>query len=416
LPTLPPASGLEAFVINATITCEEAVSVVWDAIIIGAGPSGAFLAYQLAAHSHKILLLDKAHFPRTKVCGSCINISAAQALKQNGLGNLLSENHAVALEKVKLFDGKKSSAVSLSGGYSLSRNAFDSALVEAGIGRGAHFIPGATARVQKDVAELQEVKVEIGTFETTLKTKIVVVADGLSGRALAGIAEFDFVSEPASRIGCGTIIDSDEKFYVEGKIYMACSDHGYVGLVRLENGQIDVAAALTSKFTRAQGGPGPACTSILQHCQLPVPDGLNTSHWAGTEALTRRRHRIAGKRLFVIGDACGFSEPLTGEGIAWALWSASAAKDLVIDAISQWHPGLIDSWHTTHFETVGRRHLISKLVALTMRKKTLRRIAMPLLMAFPSIATPLIKCVSGAAKLPGKNPKHKPHVFPSCAR
>jgi flavin-dependent dehydrogenase len=47
--------------------------------------------------------------------------------------------------------------------------------------------------------------------------------------------------------------------------------------------------------------------------------------WLGTLPLTRRTPRPAGHRVLVVGDAAGYVEPFTGEGMAWALATASAA-------------------------------------------------------------------------------------------
>ncbi|MGH8049004.1 MAG: FAD-dependent oxidoreductase, partial [Chthoniobacterales bacterium] len=46
---------------------------VYDAIIVGAGPAGSVCAATLAQAGRRVLLLDKARFPRDKVCGDCLN-------------------------------------------------------------------------------------------------------------------------------------------------------------------------------------------------------------------------------------------------------------------------------------------------------------------------------------------------------
>ncbi|MBP6594975.1 MAG: hypothetical protein KA255_18275, partial [Candidatus Obscuribacter sp.] len=78
----------------------------------------------------------------------------------------------------------------------------------------------------------------------TITSRVILVADGLSGRALELLPQFDCIAEPQSRFGCGTIIDDAPDFYQPGYIYMACTDNGYAGLVRLEDGRVDVAAAM----------------------------------------------------------------------------------------------------------------------------------------------------------------------------
>lgn len=87
----------------------------WDAIVIGAGPAGAFCAFQLASAGKKVLLLDKAHFPRPKVCGCCLNQSAYRVLQRAGLDGIFVSNGAVPLSSLELFDGAASATMQITG-------------------------------------------------------------------------------------------------------------------------------------------------------------------------------------------------------------------------------------------------------------------------------------------------------------
>ena len=62
---------------------------------------------------------------------------------------------------------------------------------------------------------------------------------------------------------------------------------------------------------------GRLVAEILQQAQLPLPDGLVEAPWRGTPLLTRRSAHRAGTRIFALGDATGYVEPFTGEGMAW---------------------------------------------------------------------------------------------------
>jgi flavin-dependent dehydrogenase len=68
-----------------------------------------------------------------------------------------------------------------------------------------------------------------------------------------------------------------------------------------------------------------------------------TSRLLATGKLTRRRIRQGGRRVLAVGDACGYVEPFTGEGIAWAIASAKEAADLLpVDGC--WRDDLIQQW------------------------------------------------------------------------
>ncbi len=108
--------------------------------------------------------------------------------------------------------------------------------------------------------------------------------------------------------------------------------------------------------------------------------------WHGTDLLTRRRRKISGQRLFVVGDACGYPEPLTGEGIAWALESAEAVAPLAISAIEQWSDELAVQWQQLHGRLVNRRHRKSRVIAYSLRSRISRRALVQVVSLFPRLA------------------------------
>src|SRR5580658_8310362 len=98
----------------------EGLNRLWDCVVIGAGPAGAIAAKQIALQNKHVLLIDKATFPRSKVCGCCINGSAQSALLKAGLGSLLADNEAIQLDTLQLFDKGSTAKIALPIGASLS--------------------------------------------------------------------------------------------------------------------------------------------------------------------------------------------------------------------------------------------------------------------------------------------------------
>lgn len=366
----------------------------WDVVVIGAGPAGAFAAYLLAAHSPNILLVDKSKFPRSKVCGCCINNAALDLLNQYSLANLMTEQGAVPLSELRLFEANRSASVNLPGGYCLSRDKFDAALIQSGIERGVTFLPATAAQVLDASPLGRAVQLQNGPTTEVINAKIVLVADGLGGRSLDRHKEFDFITETNSRFGCGTIVEDAPAYYERGRIYMACANGGYVGLVRLEDDRVDVAAALDREFSRANSGPAQAASKILQMSNLPVPESLSKAHWTGTEALTRKRNRIAAERVFVLGDSCGYAEPFTGEGIAWALTSAAGVIELAQRGLRRWSPSMIENWHLKHTKMLKARQDRSISIAHGLRNDTIRHFAIPIISSFPFLASSVIKHIA----------------------
>lgn len=73
----------------------------FDVIVVGAGPAGSAAATRLSQNGFKVLLIDKKHFPREKVCGDCLTPTALTAVKELGLLEKL-ENKAYKLTGVKI--------------------------------------------------------------------------------------------------------------------------------------------------------------------------------------------------------------------------------------------------------------------------------------------------------------------------
>lgn len=376
------------------------LSKEWDAIIIGAGPSGALAAHLLSKKFSKVLLVDKSKFPRSKVCGCCINLAAVNILNSCSLGHILEEQNAVSLSKLRLFEKNQQASVQLPGGFSLSRSQFDNALTNVATKSGATFLPETAATVLQATPSERRLQLVNGNAREIFSAKIVLVADGLGGHSLNQIPELEFVTEAGSRFGCGTIIDEGPDFYEPGCIYMSCAHDGYVGLVKLEDGRIDVAAALDRQYSRNCGGPATACIGIIKSSRLPVPQALMTAQWNGTESLTRRRKGIATERIFAIGDACGYAEPFTGEGIAWALTSAVGVADLAEEAVNRWSPELIRKWQEKHQTMLAFRQRRSRFIARALRKDAIRQCALPLIATFPALANLVIQEVSRKVTIP----------------
>jgi flavin-dependent dehydrogenase len=118
--------------------------------------------------------------------------------------------------------------------------------------------------------------------------------------------------------------------------------------------------------------------------------GLADARFRGTPPLTRRRADVAAERLFVLGDAAGYVEPFTGEGMGWAMAGAGAVVPLVRAAVAGWHPRLAERWRERHAAVVMRRQAICRAVAALLRRPLLTRTAVRILEAAPTLARPFL--------------------------
>src|SRR5436853_4340221 len=98
------------------ITCAAAEARTWDVAVVGAGPAGALAGRQLARRGLSVLLVDKAAFPRWKVCGCCLNGAALAVLGSVGLGELPKQLNAVRLTQARIAVHGSGALVRLPGG------------------------------------------------------------------------------------------------------------------------------------------------------------------------------------------------------------------------------------------------------------------------------------------------------------
>jgi flavin-dependent dehydrogenase len=374
----------------ATTTLKSASDRFWDVLVVGAGPAGALAARQLAAGGASVLLVDKSRFPRWKVCGCCLNGSALAALRSVGLEQLPIRAGGVPLARWQLATRLGKAGLRLRSGLALSRQALDAALIEEAIEAGAAFLPESRAQIQRVDGDARRVQVQQSDELQTLRARWVVCADGLSGGALRGQAGLEPRVSRAAHMGAGVVLDGAADDYLPGVIYMACARPGYVGLVRLEDGRLDIAAALHVAAARGSGGPGPLAAELLDRVGLPVPPGLAEAAWKGTAPLTRRPDRVAAERLILAGDAAGYVEPFTGEGIAWALWSAVAAAPLVLRCLESGEHGPSLPWLRWHARSIGRRHLACRMMSTALRQPLLVNVLGAVVNYAPWLAAPVL--------------------------
>ena len=396
--------------IASTLGFSAIAGPCWDAIVVGAGPAGSLAAREIAKRGSTVLLVDRAAFPRWKVCGCCLNVRALAALASAGMGDLTARCGAVPTTELRLSANGASASIRLSGAVALSRESLDNALVEAAVSAGARFAPETSAvRLDDDASRsehgspLRTVRLRRGDEEIDATTRLVVIADGLNGRLLDDATGDDHRVAESSRFGAGAVIDEAPDFFAAGTIFMACGRGGYVGLTRREDGRLTAAAAFDRELVRNAGGLGRAAAETLAETNWPALAAVETATWRGTPPLTRSHPRLAGQRVFALGDATGYVEPFTGEGMAWALTGALALTPLALRAIDRWEPSLIGAWTRLHRRVVGRRQGLCRLVAWTLRSPWRTRNLVRLLSWAPALSRPFIhyiNAVEGSAHHP----------------
>lgn len=353
-----------------------------DVIVIGAGPAGSLAARELARAGADVLLLEKREFPRDKVCGCCLGGASLAHLAAVGI----AAPAGPALRHLDLRVGARRAVLPLPSGRVVSRAALDAALLEEARRAGVEVRTGAPATlgpVSKGGPSSGDARV-VHVDGDELHAGLVLLATGLGGAAELGARP-----APRSRVGLGAHLTADEAeaFHTPGTspdtVTMACGAEGYVGLVHDEAGRLNLAAAVDPGALRDRGAQE-VITQLLGRAGLP---GLPTAEWHGTPPLTRSGPAVA-ERVLALGDAAGYVEPFTGEGIGWALATARAVVPL---ALGGWSPELSRRWPLEVRRVVDKR--TCRATATMLRHPRLLGAVLPLLSAMPGLAAPLIRAV-----------------------
>ena len=354
-----------------------AANRTWDVIVVGAGVAGTIAARQLARQGRSVLLVEKSTLPRDKVCGGCLSTVAMADLTSIGLGDLPTRIGGVPLTTLELRRDGRRVCLKLPGGVAVSRLALDVALADEAERAGATIVTSVTASLLplEDGAETNHPTAQNqpghrqisltapGMSPLVVGGRAVLIATGLGPfgvplwRESTGgkqpIATLDPGPHPResfrrfvkqrSRIGLGCLLETEDDAdktddpwpdLALGVVRMVGGPGGYVGIVRVERNRFDLAAAVDAGAVAAVSGPAGAVAIILRSAGLAVPETLAGATWRGTAALTRRTVPVSSSRVLLLGDATGYVEPFTGEGMGWAIAQAIAAAKIVNDALA----------------------------------------------------------------------------------
>jgi flavin-dependent dehydrogenase len=363
----------------------------WDVVVIGAGPAGALAARLAASAGLSTLLLEAKTWPRDKVCGGCLNQRSLAVLGQIGLASELRRCGAAPIEEMQLVVGGRATCFTLPQGLAVSRAKLDALLVESAAGAGVEFLPEASAVIEPATdGQQRAVTVNCATGLVRVAARLVIAADGLARSSLRNLPDFATEATADARVGVGAMMAGELPLVPRGRIVMVVARGGYVGLTRVEADRINIAAALDADVLRTSPSVGDAIGSILSAAGIAVPAGLNQAAWRGRPPLTSRPGRVAAERLFVIGDASGYVEPFTGEGIAAAFESALALAPLLVPAAKHWQGSLSEMWEAVHRRAVRERQGASRVLAWTLRRPWTTAAALGVCRAFPPAANYLI--------------------------
>ncbi len=312
-------------------------------VVVGAGPAGAATALRLARLGGQVVLVDRARFPRDKVCGGCLSPMAQRELAALGI-----EAPGEPVHTMGFCAGGRRGRVPVRL-RAITRRALDQCLVERAVEAGVQFRDGV---------------------RTPPPARMTLWAAGL---ASAGGDAPRRSRHPLLGIG-GVVANAP---WPAGEVTMVRGAAGYVGIVRAELGRGLLAAAI-----KPSRDPRAAVQALLRAADLAWPDEIALS---ATPLFPRRATRLFDddRRRLVLGDAAGFAEPFTGEGIGWALRAARRVAPL---AAHGWHANLGAAWQRAWTREIVPRQRRCRWLGAVLRQKSIA----VLVSRFPGLARPFL--------------------------
>ena len=433
--------GSEPDSVPATVAPDAAAGIDWHCIVIGAGPAGAATSIRLARQGWRVLLVDRSSMPRPKVCGCCLSpLAVAELAAICPSGTLPAP---LPLHTVCLVSAGRSARMPMPGGGVLSRERLDAALVRQAIAAGADWLPNMVVEtIHEAPLDCEHARATIVARRAAmdplppvhLHGRVAVIAAGLADTirvAPPGAGGANTVMTPqrrvhdprgrrvaaGSRIGVGTTLaaaaadrSSGAIDLPVGELVMTVGRHGYCGLIRLEDGRIDLAAAVDRHLLAGEGGPAGAIASLLELAAGAGPwaDGLHPilaalphASFRATPPLTHHSPRIAGvtRRIFRVGDAAGYVEPFTGEGIGWALAGGRLlAESLLAATLLDGIGSASDRYGQAHRRMFAGHHARCRWVAHGVRWPSIVSGAVELATLMPWAARRAVPLLVGATK------------------
>jgi flavin-dependent dehydrogenase len=299
-----------------------------DAIIVGGGPAGSATAARLAAAGHSVLLLDRAAFPRRKACGECVNPAGVAALHALGAWDAVEAATHARLDGWRIRPGEEAGFRGRFPGdvhgIGIAREVLDPILLEHARVRGAEVRTGVrvTGVVREGGCVVGVRATGDDGAEREIRARLVVGADGL--RSVV-VRRLELVRRaPRLRKVALTAHVSGVDAVGRGWGELRALGRGCVGMAEVGGGRCNVTVVVAGDEAReVAGDPAGFFDDALRRFGFADARRVDEVLSTGPFDFPVRRAVVDGALL--VGDAAGYYDPFTGQGIFRGLRGAELA-------------------------------------------------------------------------------------------
>lgn len=346
-----------------------------DVIVVGGGPAGSHLALRLLRAGRRVVLLDKRRFPRPKPCGEFLGPECLPLLEELGL---LEETAAAGAEvrgmrlvghgreTTATFDRFGRFAHGPRHGLAVRRERLDTIALEAVRARGGdvreEWSVSDLVREGGRVAGVRGRRPDGEPFE--LRAPFTAGADGLRGRtarALGGFERIRWLDHMALSARARTR-------GLRGRAEVHFDRGAYLAIAPVGGGW----ATLNAVVPRAWLGGGASPRELIEEriarshdlaTRLePLPADVPIS---AVGPLAWRARRVVADGIALVGDACGYVDPMTGEGLYYAMRGAERLAHELVPALAR---GRVDARSLARYARSRREFAHRRTMALALQR------------------------------------------------
>jgi flavin-dependent dehydrogenase len=341
-----------------------------DVLIVGGGPAGSVAATVLARAGARVCVVDRSTFPRDKLCGDTVNPGTLALLRRLKMAagidacGLPVAGMRVTGERGVAVEARYKNGIA---GRALLRRDLDWMLLKDAVAAGARFEPSVTVRrALVDEDRVTGVEASGHPFEGALRARVTIAADGRRSALAFGLGLAWHPVRPR-RWAIGAYVDSSTVAPPPcdlGEMHVRAGR--YVGIAPVPGGLTNVCAV--KAWRPGEAALGAPRTEILNEL---ARDAVLRARFAGARmvgspvvlgplAVDVRDAGIDG--LLLAGDAAGFIDPMTGDGLRFAMRGAELAADAALQALEHGWKGVHDRLRARRLAEFAGKWRFNRLV------------------------------------------------------